>query len=720
MNRRSAFLKIALGFIAIYSLYTAAFFIYWVDDAYQKMNQHTFEVASNYLKMGRILLANDEPIDLAERLAAGLKTAEVDYYLIRQNGVTLAQATAAGTGDFVPFLENPDEGMYETENYRHFVILENGYELTIGYKPSVAAYVERAFRQNRELILKDIGFVSFLVLLLVLYNFRDLRLILRNLSRKGSQRGDQSLAVSSEVLTLVQGLKGYESKITALTHENQILKGQVLPALQNELDSGIKPPYEFHCTMVRTDINNFTTLFSTQNRDEFMGVINEFFIGVTHIVSRYKGYVYEFVGDEVIYYFKDSEHENSSLIAISAMRDINALAEEMSDKTEAQYGYLFRIKSSFSYGVIRFGPQVNGFSLAGNPLIESVRILSHVHEKSENTVLFDETVNDRIAAFCVTKELRVVMLKGLANARRLFTYQAHIPLSHHLRQGTEEHFAQTTYYRSDKDISEILDFIRINRKTLPQERIIQLLTLFKSYRVTTVGVEVKASYVALLEALLHDASQIEDGKSVFALASAVASALSLFTKASFKGRVRELLLDCLKAPERRIVANAIDVFAELEPESAEKIFDTLTQHSDNRIAANMLIKRGKSHWDKTLAKRLRKMINAPSPYFKASGLYALGEIALHLKKDDEVAFLANRDLQRLLEDIPARVVHANRMVRRQALQAALKSDRLSDLYQIETYHRSSMTDEIRSEIRSFLASHEELSHSGKATLSRVA
>src|SRR5690606_6226579 len=145
-------------------------------------------------------------------------------------------------------------------------------------------------------------------------------------------------------------------------------------------------------------------------------------VGVTHIVSRYRGYVYEFIGDEVIYYFKDDEHDNSSVIAISAMRDINELAERMSDKTEAEYGYQFRIKSSIAYGVVRFGPLVNGFSLAGNPLIESVRVLSHVHEKSENTVLFDEVVNSRISAFCMTKELRVVMLKGLANARRLYSY----------------------------------------------------------------------------------------------------------------------------------------------------------------------------------------------------------------------------------------------------------------------------------------------------------
>ena len=91
-----------------------------------------------------------------------------------------------------------------------------------------------------------------------------------------------------------------------LENENLLFKNQVLPALRKELESGQQAPYEFNCTLVRVDINNFTQIFSNHDRTEFMATINEFFVGVTHIVSRYGGFVHELIGVKCSFILKTS------------------------------------------------------------------------------------------------------------------------------------------------------------------------------------------------------------------------------------------------------------------------------------------------------------------------------------------------------------------------------------------------------------------------------
>ena len=148
------------------------------------------------------------------------------------------------------------------------------------------------------------------------FTLKDITLMVREI-RKGKRGKIGSIqARSAESQLFLQGLTGYARAVSDLEAENVRLGRQVLPSLQKEIHSGRKPPYDFNCTMVRTDINHFSTIFNTHNVTEFMATINEFFVGVSHIVSRYKGYVYEFIGDEVIFYFKVGGRQDSSVLSV--------------------------------------------------------------------------------------------------------------------------------------------------------------------------------------------------------------------------------------------------------------------------------------------------------------------------------------------------------------------------------------------------------------------
>ena len=707
MKQQSVFLKIGLAFVALYTCYTAVFTIYSMDRAYIQQTKQNFMWASAYLKIGEVLLKADDSLDLTARLDEGVKNHEIDFYLLRQGDQELAYGNAAGGKDPIYLVKNVKDGMYETSSYRQFIIhAGHDYELIVGHKTSRWAYVAKFWEANKDFVFKDIGFVTLLMVLLTLYSFRDLRAIVASLSKRGARRGQSNVAKSRETLTLIKGLKGFENKVDALSDANELLTGQVLPALQKELWSGRKPPYEFETTMARIDINNFTSIFASDKRVHFMEVINEFFLNVTHIVSRYGGSVYEFIGDEVIFYFKEGRL-NSAQLAAAAVRDIFELANEVNERTLSQMNYPFRVKSSLACGTLRFGPLVNGFALAGNPLIETVRILSHIHEKSENSLLFGENVRERLGSLVASRELKVVMLKGLSDARRLHQYVSHIPLSHHLRQGSIEALENTTYYRGDHEIAAMLEYVQTHLGELEQSYTLKICKLFRNYRVTKSSIEVRQSYLNLLDRLIEKVELEPKGKNEFVLASVISSGLHLFTAGELNSRIRRRLLRCMEIEDHRVRANALDIFAELEPQSGELIFEKMIDHGDNRVAANLLVRDANANWDKKTARRLSAMLKAKSAFAKSSGLYALGEIAARFKALDEVAFEADFAIQALLTEMLNLAFHANRMVRRQALRAVAKTQRVKELQDMVAAPQRGFTPEICHEIEDWLTAEAE-------------
>lgn len=711
IKRSSAFLKISLSILGLYIVYASVFTVFVISRGYEEESKRVGLAVGTYMQMGNLLLKEGDVFELATRFTDAIYLHDIDFFTIYENGREVAAANYARTDEPLPISPDVEVGLVDTEDYRFYVGEQGPFKYVVGHKKNLWGYFAYFYRTYKLYFLKDIALVFVLVMGILLFHFRDFFKILRSLKARGLKRGVLSVANSSETAVLMQGIKGYETNIEMLSKENLVLKGLVLPALRREIFSGKKPPYEFACTLVRTDINGFTSIFSSDKRAQFMEVINEFFVDVTHVVSRYNGFVYEFIGDEVLFYFKDEDCAaplESSAIAISAVRDIQEIAEKMNERTEAEYGYSFRVKSSLSYGLLRFGPLVDGYSLAGVPLIETVRLLSTVHEKSENVALMDDSVRTRIGDLCVVRDRGVVMLKGLPGARRTHIYQAHVPLSHHLRQERLETLRLASYYRSDAGLCEVLDCVRTRRAELDRERILTLLGIFRTFKATRPSVDVKAAYLNLLDSLLDEPTTGQEEGS-FVLSTVISLAPQLFGKESFQGRLRERFYACLKIANKRIVANTLDVFAELDPSAGDEAFASPEFQGDNRIAANVLVKQAKKDWNKSSARQLKAMLKGKNPYFKASGLYALGEIARHLKQVDEVAFQADSSLQDLLGEATGHLAHANKMVRRQALRAIEKAGQIGELGERLSSRKVTLTGDALAEAQAALASSEEAS-----------
>jgi class 3 adenylate cyclase len=471
----------------------------------------------------------------------------------------------------------------------------------------------------------------------------------------------------------MQGLAGYENEVKELEIKASTLGNQVLPSLRSEILSGKKPPYEFKCTMVRTDINNFSSIFANHDTEKFMGVINEFFTEVSHIVSRYRGYVHEFVGDEVIYYFKDEECPNSRVTALSAIRDINSAAERFSKQTQARHGYPFTVKSSLAHGKVRFGHLVNGFTLAGSVLIETVRILSHVIEKDGNVVCFEGAHITDVTPFCDVGQYGQVALKGLNGQRTLYRYLGHHNLSDVLKDLNPHAIENLTFYRSDDDLRLILRHLRSAGPSLSDDALLRVIRTLRDVTVTRSGPAIAAELMNWLESLASNigATHKVDQSKVFSAACMLV--INLVTREHFSPEYEARLSKFLKVPVKRVVANVLDVLTHFKAEADGGLVRELTSNSDGRVAANALVFEGSRGISPETIKRLRRMLGSSQTLIVSSGLYALGELAHHHRTTDLVYYNAQVEFQRLVQDLPRFVTSDDVMVRRQSLIAARKA-----------------------------------------------
>lgn len=560
---------------------------------------------------------------------------------------------------------------YITEN------LSSEFDLVIGLRYNAALYVQKAIEVNKKYIFKYVGAISLGGFLIVLFFFKD---ILASIKTLASDKGRNFQVVrtrSREAELLVRGVAAYEDRTARLEQERELLKWQVLPSLRTELMSGRKPPYDFECTLVRTDINNFSKIYNDYSVDEFTQTINEFFTEVSHIVSRYGGLVHEFVGDEVIFYFKDEDVGNSVLMSLYALRDINAAATKISQMTFKKRGYPFTVKSSLAHGKIRFAQFVNGFSLAGPSLIETVRILSQVVEKSGNVVVFDDRhmkwVDDLVEAGSYVN----VTLKGFNFERRLLIFRGCKPIHGLL---AEENFDALSFYRSDSDISLLIQKAKEFTEQAQYRSAQKIVGMMRHFPVTqsdgTPGLELSA----WVEEMLKEISSLEGEKITSSqenMLRTVSSAIRLFEnlipRSDFSAEIEKLLQKATQLSDRRIVANALDVLSHFKSEGDPAFLAKLTKHEDNRVAANALVHEGLRGLSPFVLRRLKKMLGSRRNSHVASALYAVGELAQYHRNRDLIYYSTQLEFIRMIQDLPDFVLHEEPMIRRQSMIAARKS-----------------------------------------------
>lgn len=638
-------------------------------EALNKKQEDTLKIYAsmtvNYLEHGLIE-------DLEQRLAEARYRKKLHFYIVKKRDKVMFFGNANNDLEsinkrymrFNKILHYPNE-VYTTLKVGEFTV-------TLGFNKIKNKMIMEQIYKDMFYIARDMVLVFILLIILLLYYFKDFLKIVYSIRGRKIRDFSKLKGSSYEVDLFLKGLKGYEKNIENLEAKNELLGNQVLPALQSEILSGEKPPYDFSCAMVMTDINNYSHIYDNFPKEQFIAIIKEFFFEAAHVVSKHGGLIYKFVGDEAIFYFKDKDHENSSAATLSCVIEMNELAQKITEKYQREISYALNIKSSIAHGMVRIDSMIDTYEIFGTNIIECARILSTISIKDKNTIYFGDIVGEKIEKFCKIKKENLAILKGISGERQLYSYSSRKSVLGKLSALTTESLNELKYYRGDKEICEILDFLRNSVSILDEKLFLELTNVFKVYFVTKSSTEVVDSFYMLLEVLNKNYEKSKSENILYYISSIIKTSIHLIDKNSFNTKLASLMQRYLEFSNKRIVANALDVFVHFDSSSSLISFDELIKHQNNRILANALIKDGRKDLNKKVINEIKNMTNSKNPFFVAAGIYAVGEIGKHYKETNLVYYNTNLKFLKLVESLQYFFEHENEMVRRQALFAAKK------------------------------------------------
>ena len=676
-KRRSALLLMSVAFMVIYTVYAISGYVYESSKYYDYYIEQKSVNTVNYLKLSESLLNAGMVEDLKFRLRDAYGAKYIDFFILRKDGEVLDFANPDGDVSKLDVEFSSYGELLYFDDVGYGAIKAGDYEVAAGFNIAHSAYMEYLTEEQGDVILRDLVIVIMFFIFIVFYFFQDILRILSFLKKRNRSGLEKIKYRSSESELLVKGFSGYEKNLETLAYQKDIFQRQVLPGIKSEILSGKKPPYEFECILVRTDINNFTRIFNQHPVEPFMDVINSFFTEVAATVTRYHGYIYEFVGDEIIYYFKHSELNDAANMAISALRDINSIAKRYNSETTSGPGYPFVVKSSLSEGRLRFGAQVSGFTLAGGVLIESVRILSQIEEKEKNTMYFGEQIKNQITEVAESQFERDVNLKGIKDNFALYSGNPNLTIDKVLRTVNTQS-GLVRYFRSNSDLTKILNAVGENYQEIKRPSLLAIVKELKDVSVEDTPHDLLQAYTKLLKTALRNETIKNSDEVDYSVSSLISLGHSLLSPSACNEELTELLVTLLAHENPRVVANTVELLGHFNERAVDKHISKapklleMIEKENNRIIANALIKEGRQDLSDKVILEIRKMLHADDPLYIASAIYAIGELIKYYVEEDIVYLQTKVDFTRLLKDVETLKTHPHEAIKRQS-QTTLKA-----------------------------------------------
>lgn len=670
----------ALVLIAV-SLTTAVYLpfslVMDIEDNRAKLTFEREKKLKLYISLAEQLYRAGAEPELDAMLGEALEQKDISYFLVyRNNLLAYSRPIRDDLAIDIPYSvrkARAGKDYIDADFSERTQMLADDTMLTLGIDKRAAPTITNTIFKSDlwKVLIQDILILISLAAGAFWLHTRDLQRLKKEIETTGRIQTDPNRTHSADLQAISAGLRGLQNQELALKHDNLKLTKQVLPALQREIFSGKEPPYTFECTLVRTDINGFSTIFNSPYRDRFAEHINSFFEGLTEIVSRYDGLIYEFVGDEVIYYFKDEAPHSSIQTSIYAVRDIHNLAKELNAKTTSE-GHPFTVKSALAHGTLRFAQQVDGFSLSGGVLIETVRILSTVTEKTDNTLYLAERHLNNVSNREQFEPVGAFELKGYSEKISLHRWLGDEPISFHLAAVKTSGFKFLQTQRSDRALLETIEEAIAQMKTFNLEMQLALVAELKSLNVYRVHYRLAPSLISWLE---HAGERSKESPEWIKLVSAIIMLFPhLVPTDDILEQEAERLERFLDAKDPRTVANTVEVLRTLKVNPKARPIPKLFTNTNNRVAANALVHAGSRELTKEILSKLNSMIldSVDDDAKRASGLYALGEIARLLKEQDPVYYSTRVDLHRLIGQIEKFESARNSSVASQARSARAK------------------------------------------------
>jgi hypothetical protein len=368
----------------------------------------------------------------------------------------------------------------------------------------------------------------------------------------------------------------------------------------------------------------------------FFASLDEFFADASAVLARYRGRLLGAHGHEILFYFAEKNPGLDCQLASAASRDLAGLA--------ARRG--FRFGAVLAHGQLHGAQLISGFALLGSPVEETAELL---HRREDGVFVTD--------SFAKQIGLTAPSKKGVRALPAAPGFGGALEAA---RVGS---FGDLSFHRGDDALTELLRSLASG--SWDKEHYVSVVGDLRQMQCRRCGPGVVDAYRGLLAGELAR-------KDSYRLSSAVALAATLLSRSQIDRALEKLFLQAASVKDRRVRANAVELFTKFFPEREVPELRPLIRDEDNRVSANALIKAACERFDEKVISRIDERVRGGSVAHVASALHAMGEIALYYRHHDPLFLGSKISFLRLFDGVNALASHPNSMIRRQALIAAHK------------------------------------------------
>ncbi len=681
------FLKLCVVFLSVYFVSTVLY-IYSVYDVVLQQNEKML-IENYYLISDLMDTVNDhEARDqfIYNRLTQLYEQKSIHFYQMKINDQIVDSRSLHDLPFYTEFQPLQYNKLLKAETATFVGLKKDSIFIVFGKYHDFWPALSERLTHSWQVILFQIVLFLLGIMLTVVFTFSDYWTLQQIFSFKGKKKSGK--VKSQEAQTIVSFLNSQENEIKDLSQKSKLFDRHLLPALSNELNYIHEAPYSFNCAVVSIDVNRYTYIQNHFDKNQFFNLIDDLFTEATKIIIKYKGYVKEYLGDEVIFYFKENEHNLASLSAVAASLEILNFANKLNRKKK---NFEFTVKASVSFGKMNFFLQAYRYVLSGPVMIEASRILQCVSEedKSESLILLTDNVKQEVDSVVQVEKYGVFSFKGVKEQAHLYKVKELILVGDVLEDSVSLDYL--AYYRSDGDCYRILKYLRQKADEIKVEKFIKITNWLKDIRSVETQQIVCDEYLRLLKVLRIKAQACPQSKYQKFLSAIVLVSTALISQDKYDEQLNAEFQLLLNIRDYRVVANVIEVLTHFEKELP--LPPEFYLHKSNRVLANAIIKNSVIGLNDDIFKQINKLLSSKEEFHVSSGLYALGTIASNYKQEKFVEFQTSFQMQKMLGRILDFIRSDSESIRRQAFIAARKINDKKLCDQIEVY-----TNGISSEI----------------------
>jgi class 3 adenylate cyclase/nitrite reductase/ring-hydroxylating ferredoxin subunit len=171
------------------------------------------------------------------------------------------------------------------------------------------------------------------------------------------------------------------------------------------------------------DIRDFTAFSQTLSSYDVMFVLNRYFHQMGAIIERNKGYVDNFIGDEVMALFGIDDDSHAPLRAVKAALEMLGAIDRLKPYMDAMYGRHFDVGIGIHYGEAVIGSVGSRKREKLTAIGDTVNVANRIegaNKEAGTRLLVSENLYERVKESAVVKDFVRVKLRGTSDRITLY------------------------------------------------------------------------------------------------------------------------------------------------------------------------------------------------------------------------------------------------------------------------------------------------------------